>query len=100
MNITDTCTLISETYSKSATGEFTAVENCREVLCTVGSINRAEFFEAGRSGLNPEIMLTVSWLDYEGEKLAEFHGERYAVYRSYRADDEKVELYLTKKAGA
>ena len=100
MNITDTCTLISETYSKSATGEFTAVENCREVLCTVSSINRAEFFEAGRSGLNPEIMLTVSWLDYEGEKLAEFRGERYAVYRSFRADDEKIELYLTKKAGA
>lgn len=100
MNITDTCTLISETYSKSATGEFTTVENCREVLCTVGSINRAEFFEAGRSGLNPEIMLTVSWLDYEGEKLAQFRGERYAIYRSYRANDEKIELYLTKKAGA
>ena len=100
MNITDTCILISEAYSKNEAGEFTASENYREVLCTVGSINRAEFFEAGRSGLNPEIMLTVSWLDYDGEKLAIFRGERFAIYRSYRADDEKVELYLTKKAGA
>lgn len=100
MNIIDTCILIGETYSKSATGEFMAAETRREVICTVGNINRAEFFEAGRSGLNPEIMLTVSWLDYDGEKLAIFRGERFAIYRSYRADDEKIELYLTKKAGA
>lgn len=100
MQMVDTCVFIAEEFAPNEINEIIPTETRREVLCTLGSITRSEFFEAGRSGLNPELMITVFWLDYNGEKTVEFHGQRYGVYRSYTADEESVELYLEKKAGA
>lgn len=97
---TDVCTLISETYDKNEFGEYIATETRRDVICQVGSITRTEFFDAGRAGLSPEKTLTVFWLDYNGEATVEFHGQRYGVYRTYTPDEESIELYLEKKAGA
>lgn len=97
---TDVCTLISETYEQNELGEFIPTETRREVICQVSSITRTEFFDAGRSGLSPEKALTVFWLDYNGESTVEFHGQRYGIYRTYTPDEESIELYLEKKAGA
>lgn len=97
---TDVCTLISEKYEPNEFGEFLPTESHREVICQVGSITRTEFFDAGRAGLSPEKTLTVFWLDYNGEATVEFHGERYGIYRTYTPNEESIELYLEKKAGA
>lgn len=97
---TDVCTLISESYEQNELGEFIPTETRREIICQVGSITRTEFFDAGRAGLSPEKTLSVFWLDYNGEAVVEFHGQRYGVYRTYTPDEENIELYLEKKAGA
>lgn len=38
--------------------------------------------------------------DYNGEDIVEIDGNRYSVYRTYRAKADEIELYLEKKAGS
>ena len=49
--------------------------------------------------LQPELKFTVFFGDYENESVVEFQGNRYAVYRTYRAGD-YMELYVERKIGA
>ena len=37
--------------------------------------------------------------DYQGEQIAVVDGARYGVYRTYRAKNETLELYLERRAG-
>lgn len=37
--------------------------------------------------------------DYNGEKLVEYNGETYAVYRTYLAKNDTIELYVERKGG-
>ena len=65
----------------------------------VDSITQSEFYQAANTELNPEYTFTIFFGDYKGEPLVEFHGVRYAIYRTYRADD-NLELYTERKIGA
>lgn len=71
----------------------------REVFCQVNSITRQEFFEAGRNGLNPELMFSVFVDDYNGEPLLEYRGKVYAIYRTYLGRNDRLELYAERKGG-
>lgn len=71
-----------------------------EVMCRVHSITRAEFFEGGRNGLNPVYRFTMFHGDYSGERIVEYRGESYAVYRTYRTADDYIELYVQREGGA
>ena len=66
----------------------------RKVFARVESVSRSEFFEAGRNGLSPDFKFTMFAYDYNGEKIVEYHGKRYAVYRTYLGRDDKLELYV------
>lgn len=96
----DVLTLISNTFDGDSIGQQKPVELRRDVFCVVGGISRREFFDAGRNGLKPELMFSVFFGDYCEEKTVEYNGERYTVYRTYRADPETVELYCERRAGA
>lgn len=63
------------------------------------SISRAEFYNAGRSGLNPDFRLTVAVVDYNGETELELDGIRYGIYRTYNVNADYIELYCEKKGG-
>jgi hypothetical protein len=65
----------------------------------VGSITQSEFYEGGRNGLNPEYRFTVFFADYEDETIIEYKGKRYAVYRTYLARNDRLELYVERKGG-
>lgn len=71
----------------------------RKVYCAVNSVSRAEFYEAGRSGLNPEYRMTMFMGDYKGETLLEYKGLSYSVYRTFRAKTDIIELYVERKGG-
>ena len=71
----------------------------REVMCQVDSVTRAEFFDGGRSGLNPQFRMTMFRGDYEGESKVEFEGKTYAVYRTYMTDFDYIELYVERRGG-
>ena len=96
----DVLILISESFKGDAIGQQKPAEIRREVFCRVGGISRREWFDAGHSGLKPELMLSVFFGDYSGEKTVEYNGNRYTVYRTYRADPETVELYCERRTGA
>lgn len=99
MDRTDVILLISETYEADANGVEQPVRVSRQVYCQVNSITRAEFFDAGRSGLNPEYMFTMFFGDYDGESIVEYAGKRYAVYRTYLGRNDTLELYVQREGG-
>lgn len=75
-------------------------ETAKIVFALIESISQKEFFEAGQKGLKPEYKVTMWGFEYDNQKIIEIDGVRYSVYRTYLRDDERLELYLTKKAGA
>lgn len=96
-----TAKLLSATYTKDAYGVEKCTTTAREVFCRERSITRQEFYDAGRNGLNPQLLLTVFYADYEGEALIEYKGAKYAIYRTFRKEDsDYIELYLERQGGA
>lgn len=96
----DVITLISNTFTTDENGVQMALETKREIFCRMGSVTRAEFFNGGRAGLNPEFVFTVFAGDYMGEEIVAFHGRSYAIYRTYFVpDSDYIELYVQRKGG-
>lgn len=91
--------LISEEYTEDAYGVLVPTETSRQVYANVQSVSAAEFFEGGRNGLNPELRVVMFGPDYEGEEVVEYNGARYAVYRTYQARKDLIELYLERRKG-
>lgn len=100
MDKSDVIRLIGTTTQKDEYGVPRVVDTePREVMCQVGSVTRSEFFNAGRNGLNPEFVFRVFFADYEGERIVEYNGKRYGIYRTYHGRDDVVELYAERKGG-
>lgn len=91
--------LISETYTQDSIGQYTSIETKKQVYCDVRSVSRSEWFEAGRAGLQPSFVFVIFAPDYDGEKIVEFEGCRYGIYRTYVAKNEQIELYVEEKGG-
>lgn len=93
-----------------AQGNELIEESRRELLCRTYGVNRNEFYAAAAVNLRPEITVRLSdFVDYEGERLAEYHGELYTIIRTYRdagsfhhgngMDPNGIELILERKIG-
>lgn len=93
-------TLLSTTTVKDGYGVEKEIFISHEVFCTVWSATRAEFFSAGRNGLNPEFMFKVFAGDYFGERTCIYEGKSYAIYRTYNAETDYIELYVQREGGA
>lgn len=93
------CKLIQKTTTQDALGFPIYTETEKEILCNVGSVTRAEFFNAGKAGLAPEYVFTVNAVEYDGESEVEYEGKRYSIYRSYRSDADMMELYAEYRSG-
>ena len=91
--------LISETKQQNGIKEWNAVETKRKVFANVKSVTSTEFFSAGQIGLSPEYRFTMFGPDYAGERIVEYNGVRYAVYRVYKATTDTMELYVQKEVG-
>ena len=91
--------LIKETKTQDAIGQWISTEQKRQVYCNVMSISRSEWFDAGRDGFKPAYVFVMFEPDYEDEKIIEFEGQRYGVYRTYIRQDESIELYAELRGG-
>lgn len=91
--------LVSESYSQNSRGSVIVTENTKQVYCQVNSVTASEFFEGGRNGLNPELRFTMFSYDYSGEKIIEYLGDRYTVYRVYKGRNDTLELYVERRQG-
>ena len=92
--------LISEVQTQNGFGQFVSTETSTEVFCDVRSITQTEWFEAGRSGIDhPEYVFIINRNEYNGEKIVEYNGQRYGVFRTYAARNENLELHTEAKGG-
>lgn len=99
MDRSDVLTLINQSRTQDDFGRWISTNTTRDVFVQVDSITQAEFYDAGRNGLNPEYRFRLFSGDYDGEELCEFHGQRYAIYRTYLRRDDTLELYVERTGG-
>ena len=99
MDRSDVITLIGTTKAQDDFGVWRETPTTKEVMCQVDSVSRAEFFEAGRNGLNPEFRFTMFAGDYEGETIAKYNENTYSIYRTYLSRTDTIELYVERKGG-
>lgn len=99
MDRSNTCELLAVTKAKDEYGVICETVTARTVYCSVQSVTRAEFFDAGRSGLNPEYRLTMFAWDYQGEPMLRYNGKTYSIYRTYVSKTDEIELYVERKGG-
>ena len=93
------CTLISKTYTQDESGFPVATDALYETFCNVESVSRSEFFNAGKAGMTPEYKITVNAVEYDGQTEVEYEGKRYTIYRTYRTDEDMMELYAEYRSG-
>lgn len=96
--MTGVISLVKQTVTVDALRMESVTETERSVMCEIDSVTQTEFFAAQNSDLKPEYRFTVFFADYEGEEIVKYGGERYGIYRTYRAGD-YMELYAERKAG-
>lgn len=96
----DVLKLIAKAEVQDVYGIWRSTLSRKEVFCQVRSITRAEFFEAGRNGLNPSFEFVIFAGEYNGERMVEYRGETYAVYRTYLVPgSDYIELYVQREGG-
>ena len=74
-------------------------EEKTDVFARIESIGRTEFFAGAETGLKPEYKISLWESDYAGQPIVIARGKRYSVYRTYVREDQKIELYVSDKAG-
>ena len=100
MAMDDILTLLTDTSTQDEYGVYHPGTTPRDVFCRVSDVSRAEFYQAGRAGLTPQLMLVTFSGNYDGEEVCIYHDQPYHIYRTYHipgTDD--LELYLELKGG-
>lgn len=70
-------------------GDVAYTEVPRQVFCRKASIGQKEFYQANAMGLQPEMKFVLAdHLDYQGETLVEYDGQRFRILRTYRTGRE------------
>ena len=100
MDRSEVITLLATTKAQNEYGVWVETPTRRDVFCQVDSVTRAEFFEGGRNGLNPQFRFTVFFGDYNGEREVVYKDNSYSVYRTYQARTDELELYVERKGGS
>ena len=93
--------MIKQSIIRDKIGQQKAVvEEETEVFCTIHSITRSEWRDAGQNGIAADLKVVMPTVNYSGEQVAIVQGKRKAVYRTYYPpESDDVELYLQSEAG-
>lgn len=98
MDRSEVISLIKVTQYKDEYGMTEYTDSRRDVFVNVRSVTSQEFFEANQAGMQPQLEFIMFGPDYEGERIVEYKGERYKVYRTYIRTTDMLELYVEKVA--
>jgi len=99
MNLAEKIALITTEYGQDDLGEWTETQTKTEVFAMVNSVTMSEFYQAGLQGFKPDYRFSVWVTEYDDQELVEYKGKVYSVYRTYRRDDGRIELYVNEKKG-
>jgi SPP1 family predicted phage head-tail adaptor len=93
--------LISRTPTtmRDSRGQVIYTEKSETALCEVVPIARDEFFNGAQVGLNPEYEFKINPIEYSGQKILEFEGRRFSIYRTYQPAPDTLELYAEYTVG-
>ena len=91
--------LVREEPKRDVYGVWKTEQTKRDLFCQVDSVTRAEFFDGGRNGLNPEYKFTMFFGDYHGEDTLIYENRAYSIYRVFHGRNDTVELYAERKGG-
>lgn len=92
-------TLITEQTTTDSIGQIVTTESTVEYIGEVRSVTQNEYMTGRQSGLSPAYVFRVSVFGYSGQKILEYDGARYSIYRTYEADDNYIELYTEAMLG-
>ena len=62
-------------------------------------ITRNEYYTAGQNNIELARAIIVHPFEYDGQKLIEIDNTTYSVTRTYKRNNEEIELYLTQRVG-
>lgn len=91
--------LLHTDHTQDAIGQWVETVIERPVYGQVSSVSAAEFFSGGQNGFKPELRLVMFAPDYEGEEVLRYNGKLYAIYRTYLARTDMIELYVERRTG-
>ncbi len=95
----DSVSLISYETNRDDIGQIVETDSSLDkILCVVQSVTRTEWNAAHQNDYQAEWMLDVSTGDYRGQRIAEFRGTRFIIYRTF-CKGERTELYLGLRVG-
>lgn len=89
-------TLIQKDVEEDELGNQVEVENNINILCGISSIGRNEYYKAAAKGLKLEMTFTVHEFEYSGEDEVIYDKSRYRVVRTYKKNNEEIELICKK----
>lgn len=92
-------TLITEQTTTDSIGQIVTTESTVEYIGEVRSVTQNEYMTGRQSGLSPAYVFRISVFGYSGQKILEYDGVRYSIYRTYEADDNYIELYAEAMLG-
>ena len=88
----DVIDLIKENRTGHGVHEV-VTDTARTVMCMVESVRRSEYYDASNAGYRPEFVFKLALAeDYHDERLVKYHGQRFRVVRTYRTEDEGIEI--------
>jgi len=99
MNRSSIAYLVVDSYTQNEFGVMEKSTTRYKVFANVTSVTGQEWFEGGRNGLNPQFRFTLFSHDYHGEKVIEYQGVQYTIYRTYLRNVDEIELYTEKRKG-
>ena len=88
----DVIDLIKENRTGHGVHEV-VTDTARTVMCMVESVRRSEYYDASNAGYRPEFVFKLALAeDYQNERLLKYHGQKYRVVRTYRTEDEGIDI--------
>lgn len=100
MDRSEVLTLVYVRHEQDETGVWNDIRMTRDIFCQVNSVSRDEFFQGGRSGLNPAYQFTAFAPDYHDETECIYKGRPYTIYRTYMSRNDTIELYAERRGGS
>lgn len=94
--------LVNTEKYQDENGIWQTRETKRKVYVNVKSTSSTEFHDAGRNGLNPDLVFTLFMYDYKDEIIVEYKNKRYSVYRTYiirSHGNDYIELHTERQGG-
>lgn len=99
MNKSGIAYLIADTYTQNDYGVMEKQSTRKKVFVNTTSVTGTEWFEGGRNGLNPQYRFIMFSHDYNNEKVIEYNGTQYTIYRTFLRSTDEIELYAELRKG-